>query len=885
MTTDTPQEILLSDYTPPEFLVETIDLEFRLAEAGTMVKNTMKIVRNPQGQESSTLQLDGSELQLNGILLDGKEVLQSQYQIEGEQLFLQDVPKEFVLEINTEIKPQENTSLEGLYKSSGNYCTQCEAQGFRKITYSMDRPDVMAKYSTKIIADKLECPVLLSNGNLEEKGDLEGGLHFANWVDPFPKPSYLFALVAGALVYIEDKFQTMSGREVTLQIFVEKENIDKCDHAMASLIKSMKWEEEKYGREYDLDIFMIVAVNDFNMGAMENKGLNIFNSKYILACPETATDMDYINIEAVIAHEYFHNWTGNRITLRDWFHLSLKEGLTVFRDQEFTSDMTSRAVKRITDVRVLRSSQFPEDSGPMAHPVRPESFVEINNFYTVTIYNKGAEVVRMIHNILGWNNFRKGMEIYFNRHDGQAVIIEDFVRCMEEASDIDLDQFKLWYSQAGTPEINITQEYIPHENKFILNVHQSCPSTPGQELKKPFLIPFAFGLVGPEGKDLPLQLEGESEPYPETTRVLQLSKEKESFEFININIAADSKPIPSVLRDFSAPVKLKIDRSDSDLSFLMANDENEFNRFEASHQYALNIIHKLTKDFSEGKDFKLDPSYLESFREVLDDPGLDKSLKTQAMFLPSQKYAGELMEVIDVDGVYHSRDFIAREIAQNLESSFKKIYTENLSDKPYDKSIDEIKRRSLKNICLSYLAYTEKDEFINICFQQFQQADNMTDQIAALGILSDYDCTQREQALDSFYEKWKNDSLVLDKWFSIQAFSRLPGRLKKVKELMKHPAFDIKNPNKVRSLIGGFCAGNTVQFHDLSGEGYQFLADQVLLLNGLNPQVASRMTSGFSDWRRYDSKRQELMKSQLLRIQKVSGLSRDVYEIVTKSLK
>lgn len=876
----THETIYRKDYQPPAYLVESIHLNFDLGEEKTTVTSRLTMKKNEtSGKEDAPLILAGRELALRSVNLDGRLLEQNSYTQDEEQLTIADVPKEFTLEIVTEIKPQENSSLEGLYKSSGNFCTQCEAEGFRKITYYPDRPDVMALFTTTIIADKARYPVLLSNGNLVETGDLEGDRHFAKWEDPFRKPSYLFALVAGSLVRIEDTFITRSGREVKLEIYVEERNKDKCSHAMASLKKSMKWDEAVFGLEYDLDIYMILAVDDFNMGAMENKGLNIFNSKYVLARPDTATDDDYQAIEEVIGHEYFHNWTGNRVTCRDWFQLSLKEGLTVFRDQEFSADMTSRSVKRIQDVRILRNSQFPEDDGPMAHPVRPDAYVEINNFYTVTVYNKGAEVIRMMHTLLGMEGFRKGMDLYFKRHDGQAVTCDDFVAAMEDANHFDLKQFRLWYSQAGTPHVRVEDHFDEKNGLYSLNLKQSCPSTPGQDEKEPFHIPLAMGLLDDKGRDLPLTLEGEAGTAA-TTRVLNITKREETFRFTNI----DKKPVPSLFRNFSAPVKVVFNYSNEELAFLMANDSDPFNRWEAGQQLASKIMLTLIDDYKKGNDLSLEENYIDAFRSTLTDNKTDKALLAEALVLPTETYMAEQMKIIDPAAIRIVRQFVMKALAQATWDDLLQVYRANRLEGRYHIDSLSVGKRRLKNRVLAYLMSLADPSAVSVCMEQFKNGNNMTDVMAALSALNHYEGSERETAFSLFYKQWEKDPLVIDKWFSLQAMSTLPDTLAKVKNLLNHPAFNIKNPNRVRSLIGAFCHGNPAAFHDESGEGYAFLADQVLRLDKLNPQVAARMAGALSRWKRYDEKRQGLMKKALERIEEEKGLSNDVYEIVSKSL-
>ncbi|WP_158047365.1 aminopeptidase N [Skermanella pratensis] len=880
MDKSTPQAIHLKDYAPPPYLIDTVDLAFDLGEEVTRVRSALALRANPDAASpAGALVLDGQDMRLVSVALDGRTLDPSEYSFGPESLTIPDPPESFSLEVVTELKPQENTSLSGLYRTSGNFCTQCEAEGFRKITYFLDRPDVMARYRTTITADALKYPVMLSNGNLVASSKMEAdGRHAVTWEDPFAKPSYLFALVAGVLVHVEDSYVTRSGRTVTLRIYVEPGNQDKCGHAMASLKKSMAWDEEVFGLEYDLDIFMIVAVGDFNMGAMENKGLNVFNTKYVLAKPETATDSDFLGVEAVVAHEYFHNWTGNRVTCRDWFQLSLKEGLTVFRDQEFSSDMHSRPVKRIADVQRLRSSQFPEDSGPMAHPVRPDSYIEINNFYTTTVYEKGAEVVRMIHTLLGADGFRKGMDLYFERHDGQAVTCDDFVAAMEDATGKDLGRFRRWYSQAGTPELAVTGEYDAAARSYRLTVRQSCPPTPGQPTKLPFHIPLALGLLDPSGADIPLRLAGEPAPSG-TSRVLDVTEPEQVFEFIDV----PHRPVPSLLRGFSAPVKLRAPYTDDDLTFLMAHDGDAFNRWEAGQTLATRLLLDLVADGAENRPLDLSPGFIDAFSRILKDPDLDPAFAAQALTLPSEGYLGQQMPVIDVDGIHEVRKFAKRAIAGRLRDDLLAAYRAG-GNEPFSIDAAAIGRRALKNLALGYLMALEDAETVEICVGQFHNAHAMTDVIAALGLLNDTRLLQREAALHRFYDLWKDEPLVMDKWFSIQAMSERPETLDEVKALLGHPAFEIRNPNKVYALIGGFAGGNPVRFHDAGGGGYKFLADQVLTLNGLNPQVASRMVKMFARWRKYDPRRQALMRAELERIVATPGLSRDVFEIASKSL-
>jgi aminopeptidase N len=867
------QTIRLQDYVVPEFLIEKIDLEFDLQEEATTVVSQLQVIANPANKtKASELALLGESLELLSVVLDGVTLKENQYKVTDHTLTIPNVSAKFNLEITTKIKPQENTALTGLYKSSGNYCTQCEAQGFRRITYYLDRPDVMTKFSTKITAEQKRYPMLLSNGNLVEQGRLDNGRHWVRWEDPFKKPSYLFALVAGDLEFIEDFFTTMSGRKVTLRIYVEKGNSDQCQHAMLAVKKAMRWDEETYGREYDLDIYMIVAVSDFNMGAMENKGLNIFNTKYILAKPSTASDNDYINVESVIAHEYFHNWSGNRVTCRDWFQLSLKEGLTIFRDQSFTMDTTSHAVARIQDVNMLRIQQFPEDMGPLAHPVRPDSYIEINNFYTSTIYNKGAEVIRMMRTMLGEKTFRKAMDLYFSRHDGQAVTIEDFAKAMEDASGMDLQQFRLWYSQAGTPVLDVIDQYDAEKKKYTLIIKQSCPPTPGQPTKLPFHIPVKIGLLDASGKELKIE-----------NSLLHLKSGSEVFEFENIH----SKPIPSLLRDFSAPVKINYEYSDEALQVLFKHDADDFNRWEAGQKYGINTLLSLVRDHQSGKRFILPQDFIASFRHILSTQQDDKMLLVEMLMLPSEKYLAEQMQVIDPEAIHEAREFLNLEIAKANKDLFLKLYQQNHeAGKPYEFNMEEAGKRQLKNVCLYYLMRLPETDYQQLAMDQFQQAlnDNMTDTMGGLNALCQVAGKFREKALANFYQTWQANALVVDKWFSLQAMAKLPDTLAQVRKLMQHPAFDIKNPNKVYALIGAFSHGNLNQFHVASGAGYEFLAEIVLELDSLNPQIAARMVSPLINWKRYDTKRQKLMRQQLEVIAANKKLSKDVYELVSKSL-
>ncbi len=879
--TETPHTtIYRKDYAPPDYLVETIDLRFELGEETTQVHSRLTVKANHDtAQEGRPLRLDGHRATLRSLTLDGTTLSEAQYAVDDEGLTIAKVPAIFTLEVTTEIRPQDNTFLEGLYRSSGMFCTQCEPEGFRSITYFPDRPDVLAIFTVTIVADRTRYPVLLANGNLMESGELPDGRSYAVWHDPFPKPCYLFALVAGDLVCIEGSFTTCSGRLVTLRIYVQEKNRDKCDHALRSLQKAMRWDEEKFGREYDLDLFMIVAVDDFNMGAMENKGLNIFNSRYVLASTETATDDDFQAIEEVVGHEYFHNWTGNRVTCRDWFQLSLKEGLTIFRDQEFSADMESRGVKRISDVRMLRTHQFAEDGGPMAHPVRPDAYMEINNFYTMTVYNKGSEVIRMMHTMLGAEAFRKGMDLYFQRHDGQAVTVEDFVRAMEDASGKDLKQFRLWYEQAGTPRLDIDSDFDQNNGTFNLTVKQSCPATPGQPEKAPFHIPMALGLLNRDGQELPCTLADEK-GNRSPTRILEITAAEETFTFTGLH----EEPIPALLRNFSAPVLLSYPYSHDNLVLLMAQEKDPFCRWEAGQQLAVQLILELVRDLEEGWELVLDPGFVAAFRATLTAGGSDRAFLAEALTLPSESYLAEQMMVVDPTSIHQARQFVRRGLAKQLRAEFLTVWEECRSSDPYAVDDGRSGDRRLANLCLAYLLTGEEPEIVAQCLRQFREADNMTDVMGALVPLASCDCPERSMALDEFYEKWQDDRQVVDKWFSVQASSTRPDTLAEVKRLLEHPAFELSNPNRFRSLVGVFSQANQVRFHEADGSGYRFFGEQMLRLIPVNPQVAARLLTPLTRWRRFDPTRQALMLEELRRIQALPNLPRDVYEVVEKSL-
>jgi aminopeptidase N len=873
--------IYLRDYQVPEFIFDKVDLEFELNEEYTLVKSRMDVRRNSASKAThSPLILNGEELTLESVSINKNLLSSSQFQITDEFLTIHQIPDQFELQIQVKIKPQENKALSGLYRTGKHFCTQCEAQGFRRITYFLDRPDVLSSYTTTITADKKQYPILLSNGNPIASGQYEDGRHWVRWEDPFKKPCYLFALVAGDFDLLEDSFTTASGRQVALRIYVEKGYRDKSFHAMQAVKKAMKWDEENYGREYDLDIYMIVGADDFNMGAMENKGLNIFNTKNLIASPETATDDDYIYIESVIAHEYFHNWTGNRITCRDWFQLSIKEGMTIFRDQSFTEDTVAKVVARIRDVNALRTRQFPEDAGPLAHPVRPESYVQIDNFYTSTVYNKGAEVARMLRTLLGRNLFRQGMDLYFKRHDGQAVTIEEFVKVMEEVSGLDLKQFRLWYSQAGTPCLDVSAEYEPNAKTYTLNIKQMIPATPGQAKKLPMYIPIKTGLCDESGNALEFQFNGE------TTKEVVLVLKDTSQAFVLEGVA--THPIPSLLRGFSAPVKMHFNYSDKDLAILFKHDSDGFNRWEAGQKYAEHIILSLVKDYQQHKLLKLNPEFVSVWKELLQHMPADKFLLSQMLTLPSERYLAESVDVIDIDAIHAVREFVSLELAQQLKDHWQSLY-QQLHDprKPYHYEVNEVGQRQLKNLCLHFLMLlTDSDIHEKYGMQQFKDAlpVNMTDTIGALRCLVNIGSTLKDQALQEFYATWHHQPLIVDKWLTMQAVSKLEDTLPQVEKLLQHPAFDLKNPNKVYSLIGAFAQQNLSRFHSIDGSGYKFLTACVLQLNQFNPIVAARMVKPLTEWRRYDKKRQSLMKAELEVILQQKKLSKDVYELVSKSL-
>lgn len=891
-----PKAIELSEYRVPPYLISGTELHVDLNEDISTVTATLKLSKNPDGtSESNDLVLDGgTAMDTLSIKIDGRQLLSNEYSVDDDKLTLFGVPAEFELETKVAIKPQENTALEGLYKSGDMFCTQCEAEGFRNITWYLDRPDVMSKFRTTIQADKAKYPILLSNGNEVARGDA-GEKHWVSWEDPFNKPAYLFAMVAGDLEFIEDHYTTMSGRKVTLQIFTESHNIDKVAFSMTALKNSMAWDEQAYGREYDLDIFMIVAVESFNMGAMENKGLNIFNTSCVLARPDTTTDAGYQRVEAVVGHEYFHNWSGNRVTCRDWFQLSLKEGFTVLRDQQFSAAMGSETVCRVSDVATLRNAQFPEDAGPMAHPIRPSSYIEINNFYTATVYEKGAEVVRMIRTLLGEDKFRAGTDLYFERHDGQAVTTEDFVRAMEDANETDLSQFRYWYSQAGTPVLDVTENYDAAAKTYALTINQSCPATPGQTEKQAFHMPIAIGLLGSDGKDMTFGTTGADVAYVSTddqyTAVLNLRQQSQQFEFSDVS----EKPVVSLLRGFSAPVKLNFDTNRDELLFLMQNDCDGFNRWEAGQRLSVAVIQDVIGQIQTGAAIQVDERIVKAAESLLNeavahsnDGTIDKAMFADMLVLPTEAYLAELTEVADVDAIHQAREAVRNRLLNGLKGLFLSVYKLNQSKDKYEFNSAAVAQRALKNVCLSYLMAGGDAEAIHLAVAQFDAADNMSDTSAAIRALvncpAETAIAPREKALTEFYNRWADEALVIDQWFNMQASCPLPGTLDKVKALMQHEAFNMKNPNRLRSVVVAFGFQNIVNFHSKDGSGYEFLADCVIQLNSINPQLAARVLSPLTRWRKYDADRQALMTAQLERILEQEHLSPDVYEIASKSV-
>ena len=866
----------LADYRPPDWLVERVRLEFDLAPSATRVRARIGFRRNGTGP--ADLVLHGRKLTLVSAAVDGRDVA-GEVEVTREGLRLAGpLPDRFTWECETEIDPGANSELEGLYLSKGMYCTQCEAEGFRKITFYPDRPDVMAVYEVRIEADRADCPVLLSNGNPVASGDLPDGRHFAEWQDPFPKPSYLFALVAGNLVAHEDSFTTMSGREVRLQVWVRPGDEDRCAYAMDSLKRAMRWDEQAYGREYDLDLFMIVAVDDFNMGAMENKGLNVFNSKYVLASPETATDRDYELIESIVAHEYFHNWTGNRITCRDWFQLCLKEGLTVFRDQQFSEDQRSAAVQRIGDVQALRARQFREDAGPLAHPVRPEEYIEINNFYTATVYEKGAEVIRMLRTLIGPEAYRKALDLYFRRHDGQACTIEDWITVFEDATGRDLGRFKRWYTQAGTPRLTVTEAL--HGNTYRLHFRQATPPTPGQAEKQPLVIPIALGLLGPDG--------GEILP----TTVVEMTGAEHTFEVDLAELppgplpgrrgeGVAERPVPSLMRGFSAPVILERETTDAERAFLLAHDTDPFARWEAGRSYGIDIA------LAVMRGAQIPTEWTQALGRLLAEPGLDPAFKALVLDAPGEEeLAAEIAgrgEAVDPEAVHGAVTAMRRAIGSALHGPLGAAYDAMATPGPYSPDAESAGRRALRNRAMALLAQSS-EEGLALADRQFAGAGSMSEALPALTALVHYAGPTAEARLAEFHERWRDDPLVIDKWLALQATSPQPGVLARVRALAEAPDFEWKNPNKFRALIGAFAAANPSRFHAADGEGYRFVADWLTRLDAVNPQTAARVAGVFETWRRYDRPRQAQMRAEMQRLVALPDLSRNTREIVERML-
>ena len=874
MSENTPAVKHLKDYKKPDYKIESVHLDFDLGEETTHVASTLKVKSDYDAStgEVRPLRLDGDELTLTGIAINGRPLDPKEYTVDDQGLTILNPPKEFELSVGTDIHPKANTKLEGLYVSNGMFCTQCEPEGFRRITYYPDHPDVMSVFTTTIRADKDKMPCLLSNGNMIKEEKMDDGRTAVTWHDPFPKPSYLFALVGGDLDYINDKFTTMSGREVTLGVYANKGQKDKLDYTMDSIKRSMAWDEKAFGREYDLDLFNLVAVSDFNQGAMENKGLNIFNSSYVIADAHTATDEDYAGIEGVVGHEYFHNWSGDRVTVRDWFNLSLKEGLTVYRDQEFSRDMRSRSVNRIEDVATLRAGQFAEDAGPTAHAVRPESYVEINNFYTSTIYNKGAEIVRMYEKMLGKEKFREANDLHFARNDGKAVTIDDYAKAMEDVSGRDLTQFKRWYSQAGTPSVFAEGVYDEEKKTYTLKLRQETKPTPGQSEKLPFVIPMEMGLVDKNGNDMPLRLEGEDKAKG-TSRVIELDKGEATFTFVDVK----EKPVLSANRDFTAPINFHMDYTDAERAHLMAHDSDLFNRWDAAQQYGVKKMLEMVKDIQAGKEPKVDEGYLNALGSYLKDPSLDKAFVAKALELPSEKYIADQMDVVDVDAVAKARSMVSKAFVNRFEKDLVRTYDELDVEKPFKPVAKDAGERALKNKALAYLASMEKPEYTARVTAQYEKANNMTDRLAAMTIAAGM--KEGKAVVADFYDRFKDEELVVNKWLGVVASEGLEG----AKKAVEHEAFAITNPNKVRSVMRRF-AGNQKAFHAKDGSGYEFVSDMALKLDSLNPLVAADVVKPLTSWRRFDPERQELMKGALEKVMAKPGLSKNVYEVVSKSL-
>ncbi len=871
-----------SEYRPPLFLVPELALTLDLDPDATRATATFRFVRNPAASATeirAPLRLDGEHQKHVEVELDGVLLAAPRLEFVDGGLVIKDPPASGTLVVRSTSAPARNLALEGLYLSSGVFCTQCEPEGFRRITYFPDRPDVLATYTVTLQADAAKYPVLLSNGNLVAQGPLDGGRHYATWHDPFPKPTYLFAAVAGDLAHIEDTFRTMHGRDVTLAIYSTAANLPRCHHAMASLKRAMKWDEERFGREYDLDRFMIFCADDFNMGAMENKGLNIFNSRLVLADPETATDADYVAIESVIGHEYFHNWSGNRVTCRDWFQLSLKEGLTVFRDQEFSSDMGARAVERIAAVDALRRFQQPEDAGPMAHPIRPDEYQEINNFYTATVYEKGAEVIRMQQTLLGVDGFRRGLDLYFDRFDGQAVTCDDFVQAMSDANGVDLAQFRRWYEQAGTPVVSVRGAYDPDTQTYALDVKQVTPATPGQPQKQPVHLPLAVGLVGPDGRDMRVRVAG-SPDAPAGTVVLHVREAAQRFVLEGVT----ARPVPSLGRGYSAPVKLEFDYMPDELALLAAHDSDPVNRWDAMQRAFANATLELARLSREGKALALPESLAAIVGHRLADAHAEPALAALALTLPEAAYVAAFEPLIDVDGVMAAQRFLTAALAARWRAELEALYARLAPSGPYAPETAQMGQRHLRNVVLHYLAALDDPAARALAVAQFDGADNMTASLGALAALAHGESPERTALFARFEARWQDEPLVLDKWFRLEATSDRPGTLARVKALMSHPRFNARNPNRVRSLVGAFAMQNFARFHAADGSGYAMLADQILTLDAMNPQLASRLAGAFELWKRFPQPRRGLMQAALQRLAAVPSLSPDVSEIVTRSL-
>ena len=868
----TPHMIHLKDYTPPDFLIEQVDLVFDIHPGETRVTSTVTLFRNPAGfSPSAALKMDMGAYDIDAVILDGHPLAAAALQADGKQFTVPDVPDRFTLEIRNRIIPETNTRLEGLYLSRGIYCTQCEAEGFRHITPFIDRPDVMAGVTCTIIADKKGCPVLLSNGNPVEKGDLPDNRHYVRWEDPFKKPCYLFALVAGNLSVIESPFTTKSGRQITLKIYAEPENIAQCRHAMGCLKQAIQWDEDRFDLEYDLDLYQIVAINDFNAGAMENKGLNIFNARYVLADPASATDEDFMNVQRVIGHEYFHNWTGNRVTLKNWFQLSLKEGLTVFRDQEFTSDLNSRAVERITHVKNLRAFQFPEDSGPMVHPVRPETYIKMDNFYTMTVYEKGAELVRMIHQLLGETAFQRGMALYFERFDGRAVTIEEFLSVMAEAGNLDLTRFRRWYTQSGTPAVTVTRSYDPDTRTLSVFFSQHTPPDRNQSEKQPLHMPVRMGLLAPDGRDI----------LPAHKTLIQLTDNTHTEVFEDVPPGT----LPSVFRQFSAPVKIVTDYTDEELAVLMARDTDAFNRWDAAQTLFNKEIQRLVQSMTQGnRPAAVSQNLVQAFEAALSDRTADRAFLARMLAVPKETELADLFDTIDVDAIHMARQFLRGHLADALGPLLVDVIEQCRHADPRSLSIRDIGDRSLKNLALSYLAATGTQSSLERVWEAFETAQNMTDEFAGFRILCAADPSLKQKSAARFYDRWSHDSLVLDKWFLAQAVSPLPGTPEAVKDLADHPDFTLTNPNRVRALLYGFAMHNPVRFHEPDGSGYAFVTEKIQALDRINHQVAARLSRCFIQWKKYDPRRRALMKQSLESLAAAPDLSTNVYEIVSRAL-